>query len=150
MLRRPLASSRLLPWLGLAVAAPAFAHHSIAGVYDSTRTTTVAGRVTEFRFVNPHPILVIDAAAEGEPPELWLLEMDNRFELTRIGIAADTYRAGDRVVARGAMARNEPQRLYLRRLERPSDKVVYEQVGSTPRFGVPPLPARRAPGPPGR
>src|SRR5690606_38013645 len=92
MLRRPLASSRLLPWLGLAVAAPAFAHHSIAGVYDSTRTTTVAGRVTEFRFVNPHPILVIDAAAEGEPPELWLLEMDNRFELTRIGIAADTYR----------------------------------------------------------
>ena len=150
MLRRPLASSRLLPWLGLAVAAPAFAHHSIAGVYDSTRTTTVAGRVTEFRFVNPHPILVIDVADEGAPPELWLLEMDNRFELSRIGMAADTYRPGDVVVARGALARNEPQRLYLRRLERPSDNVVYEQIGSTPRFGIPPLSPRRNPGPPGR
>lgn len=147
---RPLASAWLWPGLGLAIAAPALGHHSIAGVYDSSRAVTVEGRVTEFRFVNPHPILVIDAAAEGAPPELWLLEMDNRFELRRIGIAADTYGPGDIVVARGAMARNEPQRLYLRRLERPSDNVVYEQIGSTPRFGVPPLRPRRNPGPPSR
>lgn len=139
-----------LPLFPLAIAAPVHAHHSIAGVYDSSRATVVEGRVTEFRFVNPHPILVIDAAAEGEPPELWLLEMDNRFELSRIGMSADSYQAGDRVVARGSLARNEPQRLYLRRLERPSDKLVYEQVGSVPQFGIAPLPPRRNPRPPGR
>jgi hypothetical protein len=77
--------------------------------------------------------------------------MDNRFELVQIGMSEQTYRAGDKVVARGSMARSEPQRLYLRRLERLSDGIVYEQVGSTPRFGAGPSPpARRAPGGPAR
>lgn len=138
MLRRPLASCWLLFGIGLAIPAPAPAHHSIASVYDSSRTATVEGRVTEFRFVNPHPILVINAAYESAPPELWLLEMDNRFELSRIGMSADTYRPGDIVIASGALARNEPRRLYLHRLERPSDNLVYEQIGSMPRFDVPP------------
>lgn len=150
MLCRARASWRLWLALSFTIGAPAFAHHSIAAFYDSSRTYGVEGRVTEFRFVNPHPILVIDAAAEGEPPDIWLLEMDSRSELTRIGIGADTYRPGDRVVARGVMARNVPQRLYLRRLVRPTDNVIYEQVGGKPRFGVAPLPARRSPGPPGR
>lgn len=134
-MRRRLVAS---PWLALIIAAPALAHHSLAGVYDSSRVATLEGRVAEFRFVNPHPILVIDVAAEGSTPELWLLEMDNRFELTRIGMSADTFVAGDQVIARGAMARNEAQRIYLRRLERPSDGIVYEQIGSTPRFGAEP------------
>ena len=39
---------------------PAQAHHSIAGVYDSTRQVTVEGIVTEFHFVNPHPFVTVD------------------------------------------------------------------------------------------
>jgi hypothetical protein len=131
-------------------AAPALAHHSLAGVYGN-RQATIEGRVAEFRFVNPHPILVVDVAAERAPAELWQLEMDNRFELSQIGIDAATWQPGDRVIARGRVARSEAQRLYLRRLERPADGIVYEQIGSTPRFGPGPSPpARREPGPPGR
>ncbi|HEY8520947.1 MAG TPA: DUF6152 family protein [Gammaproteobacteria bacterium] len=120
--------------LALAWAAEAAqGHHSIAGVYDSARPVTVEGRVTAFRFVNPHPILVIDVpGAAGK--ESWQLEMDNRFELAQVGITGETFAPGDRVVATGSAHRTESRRLYLRRLDRPADGARYEQVGSRPSF----------------
>src|SRR5690606_20516349 len=117
-------------------AASASAHHSIAGVYDGSRQVTVEGEITEFRFVNPHPIVVLDVVAAGRT-ESWQLEMDNRFELAGIGITADTLQPGDRVIATGSASRTEPHRLYLRRLDRPTDGLRYEQVGSRPRIARP-------------
>ncbi|HEX6998754.1 MAG TPA: DUF6152 family protein [Gammaproteobacteria bacterium] len=123
-------------WLALALAWAAQAadgHHSIAGIYDSSKPITVEGRVTAFRFVNPHPFLIVDVpGAAGE--ESWQLEMDNRVELARVGITAETFAPGDRVVATGSAHRTEARRLYLRRLDRPADGARYEQVGSRPRF----------------
>ena len=114
--------------------AAAHAHHSIASFYDINKQATIEGEVSEFRFVHPHPILIIDAAADGEEPELWQLEMDNRNELTAIGISAETFKPGDRVIATGSVAKTERQRLYLRRLDRAADGLLYEQVGSRPRI----------------
>jgi len=116
------------------ISGAAHAHHSIASFYDINRQATIEGEVSEFRFVHPHPILIIDAAIDGAAPELWQLEMDNRNELEAIGISAETFKPGDRVVATGSIARKEPQRLYLRRLDRPVDGLLYEQVGSQPRI----------------
>jgi uncharacterized protein DUF6152 len=130
--------TRALALLLAAAGSTADAHHSIAGVYDSARQVTVEGRVTEFRFVNPHPILIVEVSAGPAARGLWQLEMDNRFELAEIGITENTYKQGDRVVASGSMARAEPQRLYLRRLDRAADGLVYEQVGSRPRVNVRP------------
>lgn len=117
-----------LPGLG------ARAHHSIAGVYDSRRETTVTGIVTEFRFVRPHAFLILRVEADTAEPQLWQLEMDNHSELAQIGITAETFNPGDEVIATGSPARNEAQRLYLRRLDRPVDGLRYEQVGSRPRI----------------
>jgi hypothetical protein len=36
-------------------AAAVGAHHSIAGVYDTSRQVTVEGTVTQFQFISPHP-----------------------------------------------------------------------------------------------
>jgi hypothetical protein len=120
-----------------ALACAAQAHHSISGVYDSSRQVTVEGLVAEFRFVNPHAILIIEVAAgEGAGPERWQLEMDNRFELSEIGVRADTFEAGDRVIARGSAARREARRIYLLRLDRPADGLRYEQLGSRPRIEI--------------
>jgi hypothetical protein len=114
--------------------ATAQAHHSIASVYDTSRQATIEGDVSEFRFIQPHPLLIIDVAAEGAEPELWQLEMDNRGELAAIGITAETWKPGDRVVVTGSVGRMEPWRLYIRRLDRPADGLRYEQVGSRPRI----------------
>ena len=111
------------------------AHHSIAGIYDSAQTVTIEGVVTEFRFVNPHPYVVISATDGSRRGESWKLELDNRFELVDIGMKADTLKPGDRVVAKGSPAHDGSRAMYTRRLDRSADGFWYEQVGSSPHIG---------------
>lgn len=113
------------------------AHHSIAALYDTSRQVTVEGVVTAFRFVNPHPFLmlnVIDAAGKRQP---WRLEVDNRWELVAIGVTADTWKPGDGITVTGFPGRTQPHSLYVRRLDRAVDGFWYEQVGSNPRVRPP-------------
>ena len=118
--------------IALAAPAAALAHHSISGVYDSSRQVTVEGRVVEFQFVNPHPVLIV-APKSAEPADSpWRLEMDNRYELADIGVTAKTFRPGDRVIATGSAARDESRSLYLMKLDRPADGLRYEQIGYSP------------------
>ncbi len=114
------------------------AHHSIAGVYDSSQPVTVEGVVAEFAFVNPHPYVVVDVPEGGGRSQPWRLELDNRFELVGIGMTTDTLKPGDRVVVTGSRARNGTRSLYVRRLDRPADGFRYEQVGASPRIRTSP------------
>jgi len=119
----------------LTVPLAAAAHHSLSGIYDSSRQTTVEGVVAQFHFVNPHPFLMIDVPTR-DGVQRWRLEMDNRSELTEIGMTGETLKPGDRVVATGSPGREQPRSLYIRMLERPADGFKYEQVGSTPRISA--------------
>jgi hypothetical protein len=110
------------------------AHHSIAGIYDSSKQVTVEGTVTQFQFVNPHAFLLIEVRNAGGKPQQWRLEMDNRFELIDIGMTGESFKRGDRVIVKGSPAYSQPQSMYLRRLDRPADGFWYEQVGMTPRI----------------
>jgi hypothetical protein len=124
--------------LASTAACSAHAHHSISAVYDSEQQVTVEGRVTEFQFVNPHPILVIEVLSKAGSPEIWRLEMDNRVELLGIGIDAATFKRGDHVIASGSAGRGREgkQSLYLLQLDRPADGLRYEQIGSRPRVNL--------------
>jgi uncharacterized protein DUF6152 len=126
--------SRLGPLLfALAAPAAALAHHSISGVYDSGRQVTIDGRVVEFQFVNPHPVLIVAPMGGGEAAgEPWRLEMDNRYELADIGVTAMTFKPGEHVIATGSAARDESHSLYLMKLHRPADGLRYEQIGYSP------------------
>jgi hypothetical protein len=112
------------------------AHHSIAAVYDNDRQVTVDAVVTQFHFVFPHPFVMVDAKDASGATRSWLLEMDNRHELAGVGMTPDTMKAGDRVIASGNPSRNQPNSLYVRRLDRPADRFRYEQIGMSPRIGV--------------
>ena len=117
------------------VAATPEAHHAIAAIYDSSRQMTLEGVVADFQFVSPHPFVVIEVTDPSGRTESWRLEMDNRGELSAVGMRADTLKKGDRVVVRGGAARDRSRALYIRRLERPADGFWYEQVGSSPKVG---------------
>src|SRR5262245_8846105 len=88
------------------------AHHSISGIYDSSRRVTLEGVVSKFQLVNPHPFLFIDVADEKGQAREWQLEMDNRLELAAIGIVTTTFKPGDRVRVSGNLARSRDQSLY--------------------------------------
>ena len=110
------------------------AHHSIAGIYDSANPIGFDAVVVEFQFVNPHPFVIVERTQSGTAQQ-WRLEMDNRFELSRIGMTEATLRKGDRIRVTGGPARDQSRALYIRRLERPADGFWYEQVGSSPKIG---------------
>lgn len=122
----------------LLLALPARAHHSIAAVYDAGQRLTIEGVVTRFEFIHPHPFLHIDVVDQaGGPAVSWRLEMDNRFELAAIGVTAGTFIQGDHVVVTGTRERSGGPGLYLYRLERKADGLVYQQVGFSPRLTLP-------------
>ena len=113
-----------------------YAHHSIAGVYDSNQQVTIEGIVTRFNFVNPHPFVTVDVRDSRGAAQQWRLEMDNRSELAEVGVTSETLKPGDRVIVSGNPARAQSQSLYVRRLDRPADGFRYEQVGSSPRIST--------------
>jgi hypothetical protein len=111
----------------------AHAHHSIAGMYDEGHRVTVDGIVAQFQFVNPHPFVVVDVKDASGTTQTWKLELDNRHELVDVGVTGETLKAGDRLVVTGSPARAQARTLYVRRLERPVDGFLYEQIGNSPR-----------------
>ena len=115
----------------------ALAHHSISSVYDSSRPVTIDGIVARFQLVNPHPFVLVDVSDAAGQAQQWRLEMDNLHELTAIGVTANTLRPGDRITARGSLARAQARSLYVIRLDRPADGFWYEQVGQSPRIRPP-------------
>ena len=100
---------------------------------------TIEGIVAQFQLVNPHPFLFIDVTDDSGTgkAQRWQLEMDNRSELAAIGVTANTFKPGDRVVVSGSLARTQAQSLYLLRLDRPLDGFWYEQIGQSPRIRTP-------------
>jgi len=126
-----LAVTGLVLWI-----APAQAHHSISGMYDTSREITLEGVITQFQFINPHPFVTVSVETRNDEQH-WRMELDNRSELTEIGMNAATLKPGDRVVVIGSPGRSQGQILYIRRLDRPADGLRYEQIGASPHIQFP-------------
>jgi hypothetical protein len=113
------------------------AHHSIATMYDAGRPVTMEGVVAAYHFENPHPFVELEVMDANGRKQAWRLEFDNLRELAAVGMNANTLKPGDRLVVTGSGARNQSRSLYVRRLRRPADDLLYEQVGSSPRVRLP-------------
>lgn len=109
------------------------AHHAISAIYDAARPVNLDGVVTAFHYVNPHPFVEVQVPSVDGPGEAWRLELDNLSELAAVGMSADTFKAGDRVLVTASRARDGSRRAYVRSLQRRADGFLYEQIGSSPR-----------------
>jgi hypothetical protein len=97
--------SRIALMIGalMLVATPAGAHHSTAGIYDMKVEVEVKGKVKEWRFANPHPLLKIEAVdAKGVATE-WDVSYGGSAvsHLKKRGYSAQTFKPGDVVVVKG-------------------------------------------------
>jgi Family of unknown function (DUF6152) len=115
------------------------AHHSFASIYDTGKSVTVTGSVREFQFVHPHPFLVVEVRSKSGERQTWRAEMDNRFELEEIGMTENTFRPGDEVVVSGSPGRTQSSIIYMWKLERAADGLLYRQTGGTPSLNKVPL-----------
>jgi len=95
------------------------AHHAFTPVYDEKRTVTVAGVVTEFRFVNPHAMLSMDVTDDGGRVTKWTVEFAGRLNLSEVGWTAESIKAGERVTVTGNPTHTGSNRVFFRKLVRP-------------------------------
>ena len=94
----------------------ATSHHSFSAVYDGTQRTTVTGVVTQFKFVNPHAMMYLDAADAAGKVTKWTVEFDGRLNLSNFGWTSESIKSGERVTVTGNPAHNEPNRMFFLKL----------------------------------
>jgi hypothetical protein len=81
----------------LAGAVPALAHHSFA-MFDFSNTVAFNGTVKEFRWTNPHVILLVaEAPKAGAAEQVWSMELTSPGNLTRLGWSRRSFKPGDRI-----------------------------------------------------
>ena len=98
---KPLRSSTMILLLLVFGVQMAQSHHSFSGVYDGKRVVTVTGVVTQFKFVNPHALLLMDVTDESGKVSKWTIEFAGRLNLSEIGWTADAFKAKERVMVTG-------------------------------------------------
>lgn len=99
-----MSAARTLSCLGLVLllcTARVVAHHAFSPVYDSKRSVTVSGVVTEFRFANPHAMLSLEAKDDAGKPAKWTVEFAGQLNLAEIGWTKESLKPGEQVTVTG-------------------------------------------------
>ena len=100
----------------LAVAgSAALAHHSFAVFFDETKDVKITGKVTAFRFTNPHGTIALDVAdAQGRVTH-WRAETNAPVVLQRRGWLRDSIKPGQVLTIEGWPSRDGKPYMRLRR-----------------------------------
>jgi len=90
----------------MTIAAPAFAHHSEAAEYDSTRPVKITGTITKVEWQNPHVWFYVDVKDENGNVTTWGFSGAPPGALMRRGITKEVLKLGAVVNVEGSRARD--------------------------------------------
>jgi hypothetical protein len=82
------------------------AHHAFAAEYDADKLVQVSGKVTGFKWTNPHAWLYVEAKDQRGKVSTWSFEMGSPGGLMRRGWKKGELKRGDRVTVAGYAAKN--------------------------------------------
>jgi hypothetical protein len=110
-MRRLLAACTCI--LGLGIAGPARAHHSMAG-FDRNKTVNLVGTVKQFKWANPHSWIEMEIPNDKGGVEIWDVEMTSPAVLIRAGWKSNSIKPGDKVsVAAHPQLSGEPGGIFV-------------------------------------
>jgi len=99
----------------LFVSLRASAHHGTAA-YETTKLTTVKGTATQFKFINPHVEITVEAKDDKGKIEQWLGEANSPNVLSRHGWSKEIIKPGDQITVIGYRAKNGSYTLRLQKV----------------------------------
>ena len=101
---------------------PAYAHHSQAAQYDTTKQVKIEGTLVQFQFRNPHTFIQLEAPDENGKPVRWSIEWGGVGQLTDQGVTRTTLKYGDPVIITANPSRTpNDHKLHMLTLKRTSD-----------------------------
>ena len=98
------------------------AHHSVATVYDESRTMMLEGEIERVLNLQPHAWLHLVVRGSRGRTRTWAVEFDTASKLSSSGVSQAALRPGDRITVCGNPGRDPgAYRLRMLTLRRPSD-----------------------------
>jgi len=119
----------VLAGVGFMLAVPAFAHHSFAAEYDSTKPMTATGEVTKVEWMNPHARFYVDMKDEAGKVTNWEFELGSPNGLMRQGWTRNSLKVGDSISVEGYMAKDGSKLANARTVKLSDGRKVF--AGST-------------------
>jgi hypothetical protein len=116
-MRASYASAIAIALGALFVVPHAFAHHSFAPHFDSSKPVNISGTITEFEARNPHSYLHIAATDENGRTREYVCESHGVTQLSRNGIKADMLKAGTKVRVTGSLSRHSAYMCFFDNVE---------------------------------
>src|ERR1700687_2130900 len=113
-MNRRMASFALLVGI-MTIGSVAFAHQRTAK-YDTSKTVTVKGSVTDFQFINPHVLIVMDAKDEGGKIEKWQGELTSPNRLSRNGWTKSSIKLGDTITISGYPTKSGSTEIWIQKV----------------------------------
>jgi Family of unknown function (DUF6152) len=99
--------------LGLLVAIPMLAHHSITAEFDTSKSFTVKGVLTRIEWVNPHAYVYLDAKDDKGVVTHYSFETGPPGNLRRSGVLRNMFAVGDAVTIDAYAAKDGTRHLGL-------------------------------------
>jgi hypothetical protein len=103
----------------LAGSSTPFAHHSVSGQFDMSKTVTLKGVISGVEWVNPHIYVHVDVPAENGATNTWRLETFPPAQMRRAGLTKELImgKAGETVTITILPARDGTLHLgYIERI----------------------------------
>src|SRR5437899_10212764 len=92
---------------------PLLAHHGTGVAYDTEKTVTLKGTVTEWIWSNPHCGILFDVTDDKGNVVHWGAELGNPHQLSGAGFSRDTLKPGDKFTISGHPSKSGAPRMTL-------------------------------------
>ncbi len=89
-------------------------HHSFAAFFDGAKTMKLTGKVTAFRFTNPHGTITFEVTGPDGKPQIWMAETNSPAVLTRRGWTRNSVKPGETITVDGWQSRDGKPYMRLR------------------------------------
>jgi hypothetical protein len=107
-----------LVFVGFGSSTP-FAHHSVSGEFDMSKTVTLKGVISGLEWTNPHIYVRLDVSEENGAKNTWRLETFPPAQMRRVGLTKELLmgKSGEVVTVSILPARDGTQHLgYIERI----------------------------------